>query len=354
MTDKKRIVIVGGGVGGSALSKTFDEEADVTLIDPKEYYEVPYAEMRCMVEPKFAERSIIKHSEYLKKSRVVMSAAKSVSASEVVTESGERVLYDYLVISTGSTYTGPSTKDERVKLYEAENKKIVAAQSILIIGGGPVGVELAGEIVVDYPDKKVTLVHSGERLLQFLGPKASQKTLKWLQSKKVEVVLNDRVELESLAGPNYVTTNGKEITADAHFVCIGKRVGSSWLRDTELSDLLDAEGRLKVDSNLRVEGKPNIFAVGDVCNTKEIKQGFLAGKHAGIVAQNIKKMIKDPNACRLSEYKALTSPFGIVSLGRTLAVAQLPFGTVLGRLPGMLKSKDLFVGKNRKELGLAN
>lgn len=80
----------------------------------------------------------------------------------------------------------------------------------------------------------------------------------------------------------------------------------------------------------------------------------MAGKHAGVVAQNIKKMIKDPHASRLSEYKALTSPFGIVSLGRTLAVAQLPFGTVLGRLPGMLKSKDLFVGKNRKELGLTN
>lgn len=85
----------------------------------KEYYEVPYAEMRCMVEPKFSERSIVKHSEYLKKSRIVISAAKSVSASEVVTESGEHVPYDYLVISTGSTYTGPSTKDERVKLYEA-------------------------------------------------------------------------------------------------------------------------------------------------------------------------------------------------------------------------------------------
>lgn len=34
MTDKKRIVIVGGGVGGSAVSKAFDEEANVTLIDP--------------------------------------------------------------------------------------------------------------------------------------------------------------------------------------------------------------------------------------------------------------------------------------------------------------------------------
>ena len=71
----------------------------------------------------------------------------------------------------------------------------------------------------------------------------------------------NRVELESLAGPNYVTKNGKEITADAHFVCIGKRVGSSWLRDTELSDLVDAEGRLKVDSNLRQEWKESPICV---------------------------------------------------------------------------------------------
>jgi NADH dehydrogenase FAD-containing subunit len=37
----------------------------------------------------------------------------------------------------------------------AENKKLLAADSVLIIGGGPVGVELAGEIVVDFPTKKV-------------------------------------------------------------------------------------------------------------------------------------------------------------------------------------------------------
>ena len=39
---------------------------------------------------------------------------------------------------------------------------------------------------------KVTLVHSGDRLIEFLGKKASQKALKWLQNKKVEVILNDR------------------------------------------------------------------------------------------------------------------------------------------------------------------
>lgn len=44
----------------------------------------------------------------------------------------------------------------------AENKKLVAANSVLIIGGGPVGVELAGEIAVDFPTKKVKTIHKEE------------------------------------------------------------------------------------------------------------------------------------------------------------------------------------------------
>jgi NADH dehydrogenase FAD-containing subunit len=48
-------------------------------------------------------------------------------------------------------------------------------------------------ILVDFASTlKVTLVHGGERLVEFLGPKASTKALKWLQSKKVTVMLNDR------------------------------------------------------------------------------------------------------------------------------------------------------------------
>jgi NADH dehydrogenase FAD-containing subunit len=76
-----------------------------------------------------------------------------------------------------------------------------------------------------------------------------------------------RIELDGLAGPIYTTSKGRTIKADAHFVCIGKRVGSSWLRDSELSSLLDDQGRLKVDANLRVEGKKNVFACGDIANT---------------------------------------------------------------------------------------
>lgn len=157
-----------------------------------------------------------------------------------------------------------------------ENTKLRGAESVLIIGGGPVGVELAGEIVTDFPAKKVTLVHGGDRLLEFLGTKASTKALKWLQSKKVKVILDDRIDTDGLVGPNYVTKKGVAIQADAHFVCTGKRVGSSWLKGSALESALDEQNRLKVDRNMRVEGHSNIYALGDVCNTKVCERMLLS------------------------------------------------------------------------------
>lgn len=355
MADKKRIVVVGGGVAGTTVAHAFDTDAyNLTLIDPKEYFEVPFAKLRCIVEPKFAERSIVKHSDYIKTGKVLQTAASGVSGSELLTASGERVPFDVLVVSTGTFFSGPTTKNELLKDYQAENAKLLAAESVLIIGGGPVGVELAGEIVTDFPNKKVTLVHGGDRLIEFLGPKASTKALKWLQSKKVTVLLNERIDTtEALAGPNYVTKKGTAIQADAHFVCVGQRLGSSWLRGSDLEATMDSNGRLQVDRNMRVQGHSNVYALGDICNTKESKQGYLAQQQAAVVIANIKKHIKDPHTAKLSEYKAATTTMAVVSLGRNLGVMQMPLGTLLGRLPGMLKSKDLFVGASRKNLGLA-
>lgn len=150
----------------------------------------------------------------------------------------------------------------------AENEKIKSAQSVLIVGGGPTGVELAGEISVDFPEKHVTLVHSGSRLLEFIGPKASDKTLQWLTSKRVDVKLEQRVDLNSVTDSNgskiYHTTAGESIRADCHFLCTGKPLGSGWLEGTILNSNLDSRGRLMVDEYLRVKGRKNIFAIGDI------------------------------------------------------------------------------------------
>ncbi|PKU69599.1 apoptosis-inducing factor homolog B [Dendrobium catenatum] len=349
----KRVVVVGGGIGGGFIAKILQSsQNEVTLIDPKEYLEIPWAQLRSMVEPSFAERTLIKHSEYLTGVTIVSSHATNVTNHEVQTADGRTFPYDYLVVATGHPGSNKVNIKDRLSHFQQDYEKIKSSNSILIIGGGPTGVELAGEIAVDFPEKKVTLVHKGSRLMEFIGPKASRKTFNWLVKKKVEVILGQTVDLESLSESGvYVTSGGEKISADCHFVCVGKPVASSWLHDSILKQSLDNKGQLMVDANLRVKGRDNIFAVGDITDVPEIKQGFLAEGHASVAAKNLQLLIKGAPEKKLATYKA-SPPIALVSLGRKEGVAQFPFVTLSGCLPGKIKSKDLFVGKTRKALGL--
>ncbi|CAL5024013.1 unnamed protein product [Urochloa decumbens] len=318
----------------------------------KEYLEIPWAELRSMVQPSFAERSLIYHKDYLTDATIVTSSAVGIIEDAVLTADGQSLPYDYLVIATGHSLTSGS-REERIKEFQRDNGKIESSDSVLIIGGGPTGVELAGEIVVDYPDKKVTLIHRGPRLLEFIGEKASKKTLDWLTSKKVDVLLQQSVDLGSLSDTDkvYKTSSGETITADCHFVCIGKPLSSSWLHDTILKESLDSKGRVMVEKDLRVKGYDNIFAIGDITDIPELKQGYLAQKHALLVAKNLKLLIKGSPNTKLSTYST-GYPLALVSLGRNEGVAQLPFLTIGGCLPGKIKSGDLFISKTRKQMGL--
>ncbi|MQM11905.1 hypothetical protein Taro_044812 [Colocasia esculenta] len=350
---KRRLVIVGGGIAGALLAKNMQFDADVFLVDPKEYFEIPWAELRSKVEPTFADRSIINHNDYFTNGRLVTSSAVSVTESEILTKEGRVIAYDYLVLATGHESSAPRTRNDRLEQFVEENQKIKSSNSILIIGGGPTGVELAAEIAVDFPQKKVTLVHGGPRLLQFVGPKASAKTLNWLTSKGVDVLLDQTIDSAGLSeeAKEFKTSAGETIHADCYFICIGRPLGSSWLRESFLKDCMDRQGRLIVDDSLRVMGKKNIFAIGDITDVAEIKQGFFAQKHAIIVAKNLRLLMKGMSEASLHKYKPGTA-MAIVSLGRKEAVAHLPVITTIGCVPGKIKSKDLFVGKTRKQLGV--
>nr|CAB3445601.1 unnamed protein product [Digitaria exilis] len=69
-------------------------------------------------------------------------------------------------------------------------------------------------------------------------------------------------------------------------------LSSSWLHDTILKESLDSKGRVMVEKDLRVKGYNNVFAIGDITDIPEIKQGYLAQKHALLVAKNMKLLIK--------------------------------------------------------------
>jgi hypothetical protein len=86
-------------------------------------------------------------------------------------------------------------------------------------------------------------------------------------------------------------------------------------------------------------------------NVQEIKQAYIAHKHALLVAKNLKLLIKGFPNSKLATYNP-GYPLALVSLGRKEGLLQLPLLTLCGCLPGKIKSGDVFVGKTRKNLGL--
>lgn len=84
----------------------------------KEYFEIPWANLRAAVEPSFAERSVINHNEYLTNGRLVTSSAISVTETEVLTKDGRLIPYDYLVIATGHATSPPRTREERLRQFQ--------------------------------------------------------------------------------------------------------------------------------------------------------------------------------------------------------------------------------------------
>ncbi|KAJ8493409.1 hypothetical protein OPV22_015130 [Ensete ventricosum] len=350
----QRVVVVGGGIAGSLIAKSLQFNADVVLIDQKEYFEIPWATMRSMVEPAVADKAIINHTDYLINGKVITASAVDITDTDVITSDGRHVAYDYVVLATGHAASSPKCRKDRLEKFKEANVKMRTSSSVLVVGGGPTGVELASDIASVYPDKKVTLVHSGPRLLGFIGHKAGNKALDWLRSKNVDVLLEQSVDLDSISEADgiYITSAGEAIAADCHYVCVNRPLGSSWLRESIVKDSMDKYGQLMVDEHLRVKARNNIFAIGDIIDVPERKQGVLAQRHAMVVAKNLKLLLKGGNKeIKLSKYRPTVS-ITMVSLGKKDAVAQLPFTTMSGFLPGLIKSRELFLRKTRKLLGL--
>jgi NAD(P)H-nitrite reductase large subunit len=85
----------------------------------KEYFEIPWASMRAMVDPSIAKRSVINHRDYFTNGRLVISSAVNVTETEVMTADGQLIPYDFLVIATGHSESVPESKTERLDQYKA-------------------------------------------------------------------------------------------------------------------------------------------------------------------------------------------------------------------------------------------
>jgi NADH dehydrogenase FAD-containing subunit len=357
------VAVVGGGYGGVTVAKALDETMDVVLVEPRDAFMHNVAALRALVDPSWLPRIYFPYDKLLANGRVVQDRATLVEPGRVVTASGEEIVADYVVLATGSSYPFPA-KTDKVDT-EAAHDQVRAAHSalseadrVLLLGAGPVGIELAGEIKHVWPDKPIILLDvSGEVLGGPFKPELKAELRRQLADIGVEMLLSSPLKAlppteAGERGTFTVTTEeGSEITADIWFQCFGVVPNSDYLGDA-LAHARRADGYIEVEPTMQVVGHERVFALGDLSTADANMAGF-AGREAETVAANITALASGSGS-ELTTYE---------SMGTAIAVPIGPRGGA-GQFPGQddivgsdiisdLKGRDMMVDRFQDLFGLA-
>jgi NADH dehydrogenase FAD-containing subunit len=355
------VVVIGGGYGGVNVARALDADVDVVLVEPKDAFVHNVASLRALVEPTFLPKIFLPYDRLLSHGRIVRDRAVEVSAHRVVLASGEAIEADYVVLATGSTYPFPAKSaaheaDDAIDNYRAAYDELTHANRVLLLGAGPVGIELAGEIVSKWPDKHVTILDLADDVLgERFRPELRAELRNQLVELGVELVLGEGLrEFPETAANEFATftvttASGRDITADIWFQCFGVSPLSDYLSD-DLAAARRPDGFVTVGPALQVGGHENVFAIGDV-STADAKMAGMAGMQAKLVAENIVKLVN--GSTDLAAYE----PFGpaiVVPIGPEGGSGQLPGQEELAsrETVATLKGRDLMVDRFAEVLGI--
>ncbi|KAI8145634.1 hypothetical protein BJV82DRAFT_20609 [Fennellomyces sp. T-0311] len=343
----ENIVVVGGGYAGVLAAQNLEKRFSgtqyrVILIDKKSFFYHIIAGSRSAVED---VHNIIPYTNVFssKKKNVVVQATvvrleKNKLYLDKPFEGSTELPYAFAILAPGIRYPAPC-KVTSLEVKDAEKeqeniqKHVKEASSILIVGGGPSGIELAGEIRDKYKDKKITLVHSHSKLLyEPIIKKAREQMLEKVQRNDVKVILDDVVEIpksneHAVFTPDtpLTTRKGLKLSADLVMLMFGSRAETSWLEGTiSLSDT----GAIKIKPTMQVDTPDfdNVYAVGDAVDIKELKVVGRARAHTKAAVSNIVNATKKKPATYVYNPKPIYS-LG-VSFGKTQGYIFTPFFTL--------------------------
>jgi len=351
------VVVIGGGYGGIAVATALDEEADVVLVEPRDSFVHNVAALRGLVDPAWTDRIFFPYGRLLDRGRVIQDRAVQVDGLAVTLASGERIGADYLVLASGSSYPFPAKIDiEDSALAKAKirnsHEALVGAASVLLLGAGPAGLELAGEIKAAWPEKSVVIVDPASEIVPGGLPDEFRAELRGqLDELGVQLVLGTSLREHPTSDPGeaktftVTTRSGQEIVADVWFRCYGVVPNSSYLVGA-LADARLAGGHVEVTPELRMPGQDRVFAIGDLTALPEAKMAKAAGDHAAVVAANIRTLVE--GGTELAAYEP--APPGIsLPLGPGGGASYAPSMGVLGaEQTSRLKGAHLRVDTYRK------
>eukprot|EP00667_Euglena_gracilis_P024738 EG_transcript_28622 len=207
LKNKPVVVIVGGGYAGCTLAKLLDDEVNVLLVERKTMFYHNVGALRASVEGD-ATRILIPYTNLLKYGHVIQGEVTAISPTQgtlLLHNHPAPVPYDYLVLATGTSYCFPmkvaaADAAEVAKRIEGFAADLRRAQNVLIVGGGPVGCELAGEIRYVHPEKPITLLQSGPELIPGNTPASFKAEVRRrLEGQRVTVCTNERLLIPDAA-----------------------------------------------------------------------------------------------------------------------------------------------------------
>jgi NADH dehydrogenase FAD-containing subunit len=275
-------------------------------------------------------------SSLLKNGKVMHGEVTSVDKIQktVILADGTSIKWDILCVASGSRNLSPAeppatanTKEQTKAYFTAMHSALANAKNIVVVGGGAVSIELAGEIrSYGVKGAKITMVTQSDALLN--GPiNPSESNLAsvndLLAKEGIEVIYNDYVVSESfpanpeiaipiVSTPTGVTLkSGKTIPSDLLVWAAGSRaitsfLPSEWLDNQTKEVIVDTE-------TLKLKFRDDVFCLGDCAKTNAGKLGYIAGEDAKVVSANILSLVqgKQPSAkvWRMNAF-VMALPFG--------------------------------------------
>jgi NADH dehydrogenase len=364
-SDKKRLVIIGGGFAGLKLAtKLSGSLFQVVLIDKNNYHQFQplfYQVATSGLEPSsisFPLRKIFQGKENVF-IRITEVSAIDKEMHIVHTPLGS-MHYDYLVIAIGTTtnfFGMEHIRDKAIPmksvsealslrntllqnledaLTNVSEDELEGLLNIVVVGGGPTGVEISGTLAEmrrsvlpkDYPElnfgkMQIYLLEAGSKLLNGMSDKSSDKAAEYLEKLGVKINLNAQVS--DYDGKIVIIKNGKSIRSNTLVWAAG--VTGNKIEGMPEEAYMRGD-RLKVDRFNKVEGCEGIYALGDIAFMKE--DAYPNG-HPQMAQPAIQQAIKLAGNLKRIEKGETTKPYSyynkgsMATIGRNLAVVDLPF-----------------------------
>lgn len=290
MSAPHTVVVVGASYGGLPVAHALlkdvlpasGKEYKLVLINPSEEFYWKVGAPRAITRPEMLpmDKALLNFlptfQKYGDKFQFIKGKVTAIEpdSRNVDVNTGDKIHYDQLVIASGTYFdndlwsTSRGTDALRQEVQDL-HKRLPSAQSILIGGGGPCGVETAGELGEAYGGKKeIILLSGGSRLLNRTHNQAPSKlSQQMLEKMGVTVTHNVLVKSTTKEGDKNIVTlsNGETKTVDVYIGAAGDKPNTSFVP----KDWLNERGQVKTDANtLRVDvpGVTGVYCVGSVAS----------------------------------------------------------------------------------------